>query len=105
MKNYAVIAVAASATGFAMPATAQVNAPDQSSLSTKAQSDLPGTKGGSTANPVQSPDTNTLSGKVQSDAPGTKGSGVASGAPDTSSTGSSTAAVRDETRGNVGTKN
>lgn len=59
------IAILASAT-FALAA-------DDSSLSTKAMEDQPGTMGGTTANPTAVPDTGAATQKAMKDQPGTKG--------------------------------
>jgi hypothetical protein len=47
---------------------------NQNDIDTKVQSDLPGTKGGTTSDPTAKPASpNDISAKAQSDLPGTKG--------------------------------
>ena len=77
MKNIIVLAVAASAAGFAMPALAQKTDPDPSSIAGKEMQVQGVSKGGTTDVPVTKADPTTLSGKIQSDLPGTTGGSTA----------------------------
>jgi len=58
---------------IALAATASIAfAADDSSLTTKAMKDQPGTMGGSTDMPTAKPDSGSLSEKAMKDQPGTK---------------------------------
>lgn len=89
-----------------MPAIAQAADPDASSIAAKEKQVQGGANSGTTEMPVTKPDAMRLDGKVQADLPGTKGGTTADPTPTTPSSAEVTppasSAVKDKASGASG---